>query len=312
MLDEMGREELMARWDAARRLIRENGITHNVYDNPDGLGRPWSLDLLPLPVPAAEWDAIGTALAQRARLLDALLADLYGPATCVASGLLPPELVYANPGFLRPCHGMRPPQGQWLHLYAADLVRAPDGQFRVLSDRTQAPSGSRLLARKPHRSHARVVDRVPTVQRVAAGSLLYCAAAKPGLAGAARIARNPRVVLLTPGPYNEAYFEHAYLARYLGYTLVQGKDLTVRDCRVYLKTLSGLQQRGRDLAPRGRRLLRSVGAVLAFISGRAGLAAGGARRHRGRGQRSGQRRAASARVSAVPAGACAGTCWARS
>jgi uncharacterized circularly permuted ATP-grasp superfamily protein len=142
LLDDLGPAELVRRWDQARSLIHENGITHNVYGDPHGLDRPWSLDFLPLLIPGDQWDALSAGLAQRARLLDRLLADLYGPAETVASGLLPPELVYANPGFLRPCHGLKPPAGRWLHLYAADVVRTPSGGFEVLSDRTQAPSGA--------------------------------------------------------------------------------------------------------------------------------------------------------------------------
>jgi len=241
MLDDMGRDELMRRWEQARRLIRENGITHNVYGDPKGQDRPWSLDLVPLLLQADEWRRVGDALIQRARLMDLLLADLYGPATCIAEGLLPPELVYANPGFLRPCHGISPPRGQWLHLYGADLIRCADGQLRVFTDRTQAPSGagyslenrivlSRVLPN---------VFRQCNVQRLAP----FFIALRRTLASLAPANReNPRVVLLTPGPYNETYFEHVYLARYLGYALVQGNDLTVRDGLVYLKTLGGLQR----------------------------------------------------------------------
>ena len=106
MLDDLGRDELRRRWEQARRTIHENGITHNVYGDPKGLDRPWSLDFIPLLLPVAQWRRIDAALVQRARLLDRLLADLYGPARSIAAGLLPPELLYANPGFLRPCHGI--------------------------------------------------------------------------------------------------------------------------------------------------------------------------------------------------------------
>src|SRR5271170_3526774 len=142
MMDDLGRPEVQLRWDHARRLIRENGITHNIYGDPNGVARPWSLDLLPLLVPESEWEAIGQGLSQRARLLNALMADLYGPATCLSSGIVPPELVYANPRFLRPAHGVLPPAGIWIHVYGADLIRRAGGQFQVLSDRTQAPSGT--------------------------------------------------------------------------------------------------------------------------------------------------------------------------
>ncbi|MDB5173237.1 MAG: hypothetical protein JWO87_2512 [Phycisphaerales bacterium] len=241
LLDDLGPEEIPRRWEQARRLIRENGITHNVYGDPKGLDRPWNLDLVPLLVTAGEWREVSEALVQRATLLDMLMADLYGPARCVTEGLLPPELLYSNPGFLRACHGVAPPRGQWLHLYAADLVRATDGRFRVLSDRTQAPSGAgySLENRIVLSGVLPAVFRQCNVQRLAP----FFIALRQTLVSLAPASReNPRVVLLTPGPYNETYFEHAYLARYLGYTLVQGNDLTVREGRVYLKTLGGLQR----------------------------------------------------------------------
>ena len=134
--------ELKLRWDQAKRLIHENGVTHKVYGDPSGLDRPWNLDLIPLLIPAEQWNRVCAGLVQRARLLDELLKDLYGPANMVAEGFLPPELLWANPGFLRPCHDIHLPQNRWLHLYAADLVRNSAGQYEVLSDRTQAPSGA--------------------------------------------------------------------------------------------------------------------------------------------------------------------------
>jgi len=241
LLDDLGPAEQRRRWDQARALIHENGITHNVYGDPHGLDRPWSLDFVPLLIPSLEWDGLAAGLAQRARLLDRLLADLYGPAETVRSGLLPAELVFANPGFLRPCHGIEPPTGRWLHLYAADLVRTPSGGFEVLSDRTQSPSGAGYTL-----ENRIVLSRVlPSIFRQCNVRRLapFFGALRSSLAALAPAHReSPRVVLLTPGPYNETYFEHVYLARYLGYTLVQGNDLTVRDARVYLKTLSGLHQ----------------------------------------------------------------------
>ncbi len=241
IMDDLGREEIFARSDQARRIIRENGVTHNVYGDSEGLARPWNLDLLPMLLPSAEWSALVEALSQRARLLNALACDLYGPATCVASGVLPPEILYGNPWFLRPAHGISPPRDCWLHLYAADLVRSADGQFHVMSDRTQAPSGAgyslenRIVL-------SRVLPSAFSQCNVLRLAPYFISLRKMLMSLAPTNRENPRVVLLTPGPYNETYFEHAYLARYLGYTLVQGNDLTVRDCRVFLKTLSGLQR----------------------------------------------------------------------
>ncbi len=241
MLDELGRRELGKRWEQARRFIHDNGVSHNVYGDPDGLDRPWSLDLIPLLIPSAQWDRLAEGLAQRALLLDRLLDDLYGPAETVISGLLPPELLWANAGFLRPCHGSLPPHSRWLHLYAADIVRLRDGEFQVLSDRTQAPSGAgyslenRIVLSRTWSSEFRHCN----VERLAS----FFSSLRNTLASLAPFNQdNPRIVLLTPGPYNETYFEHSYLARYLGYPLVQGNDLTVRDAAVYVKTLEGLRR----------------------------------------------------------------------
>jgi uncharacterized circularly permuted ATP-grasp superfamily protein/uncharacterized alpha-E superfamily protein len=241
MLDEMGPRELHLRWDHARRLIHENGVTHNVYGDPHGLDRPWGLDLIPLLIPAEQWRRVCDGLIQRARLLDALVADLYGPARTIQEGLLPPELVWANSGFLRPCHGAIPPDNRWLHLYAADLVRSVDGRYEVLSDRTQAPSGAGYSL-----ENRIVLSRtLPTAFRKCNAERLapFFAVLRETLASYATVnSDNPRIVLLTPGPYNETYFEQTFLAKYLGYALVQGSDLTVRDCKVYLKTVGGLQR----------------------------------------------------------------------
>jgi uncharacterized circularly permuted ATP-grasp superfamily protein/uncharacterized alpha-E superfamily protein len=241
LLDELKPGEFVHRRELARRLIHQNGVTHNVYGDPNGLDRPWSLDFLPLLIPAAEWETVSEGLIQRARLLDRLLADLYGPADTVFSGVLPPELLWANPGFLRPCHGIRLPQGRWLHLYSADLVRTENGQFEVLSDRTQAPSGAgySLENRIVLSRSMPTVYRKCRVQRLAP---FFVSLRETLTELAPANHENPRIVLYTPGPYNETYFEHSFLARYLGYTLVQGNDLTVRDTMVYMKTLGGLQR----------------------------------------------------------------------
>jgi uncharacterized circularly permuted ATP-grasp superfamily protein/uncharacterized alpha-E superfamily protein len=239
-LREIGLPQLTQRWGEARHLIRENGVTYNVYGDPRGLERPWQLDPIPLLIAPAEADALAAGLVQRGRLLEAILADLYGPQQTLARGLLPPELVYANPAFLRSCHGAARPGARYLHLYAANVGRAADGTFCVLGDRTQSPSGAgyALENRLVLSRTLPETFRDCRVQRLA----LFFRTLRDTLRGLAPHNRdNPRVVLLTPGPYNETYFEHAYLARYLGFTLVEGGDLTVRDNRVFLKVLGGLQ-----------------------------------------------------------------------
>jgi uncharacterized circularly permuted ATP-grasp superfamily protein/uncharacterized alpha-E superfamily protein len=228
------------RWENSRRLVQEQGITYNVYGDARGIERPWELDPVPFIIAPAEWRALESGLIQRATLLDKILADCYGPQDLIRSRWLPPALIFAQPDFLRPCHGIRPTNNKFLNFYAADLARSPDGRWWVTSDRTQIPTGagyalanrlvtSRILPEPFRDCH---------VQRLAG----YFRAVQKSLAQlAAHRAENPRVVMLTPGPYNETYFEQAYLARYLGYLLVEGQDLTVRDDRVFLKTLSGLE-----------------------------------------------------------------------
>ena len=239
-LDQLGTAELTRRWEEGRRLIRDNGVTYNVYADPQGIDRPWQLDPLPLVLSSAEWARAEAGLIQRARLLEMILADLYGPMELLKRGLLPPELIFAHPNFLRPCHGLRLPNNRHLHLYAADLGRTIDGKVWVVNDRTQAPSGAGYTLENRLVLSGMLPDvfRDCQVQRLA----LYFRTMRDNLISLApRQRENPRVVLLTPGPYNETYFEHAYLARYLGLTLVEGGDLTVRDHRVYLKLLGGLQ-----------------------------------------------------------------------
>jgi uncharacterized circularly permuted ATP-grasp superfamily protein/uncharacterized alpha-E superfamily protein len=239
-LDELGLDEFTQRWREAQQLIRENGVTYNIYGDPRGMDRPWQLDPFPLVISPAESDHLQTGLVQRAKLLEAILADVYGPQKLLADGLLPPELIFANPCFLRPLHGVRLPGQRFLHLVAFDLGRDPQGNVRVLGDRTQGPSGAgyALENRIVLGRMLPEVFKACNVQRLA----LFFRTFRDTLRSLAPHNRDtPRAVLLTPGPFNETYFEHAYLARYLGYTLAEGADLTVRDQRLYLKLLDGLQ-----------------------------------------------------------------------
>ncbi len=241
-LDALSGDDMRRRLERVDQRIQENGVTYNVYADQHGADRPWSLDPLPLIIPADEWAQIAPAVAQRARLMNALLVDLYGPQHLLAEGLLPPALVFGQHGFLWPCHGLRPAADRWLHHYAVDLARAPDGRWWVIADRTQAPSGAgyalenRLAVSRafPDMFRALHVEPLADFFREQQEGLSALAPLDPG--------EQPHVVLLTPGPYNETYFEHTYLARYLGFPLVEGQDLTVRGDTVYLKTLRGLKR----------------------------------------------------------------------
>ncbi|MSU61670.1 MAG: hypothetical protein EXS31_04600 [Pedosphaera sp.] len=240
-LDELGSAELERRQETCQRLVHEQGITYNVYDDPRGLERPWQLDPVPLLISSDEWKSLETALIQRATLINLVLADCYGPQELIRSGWLPPALVFAQPDFLRPCHGTKPRGDTFLHFYAADLARSPDGQWWVMSDRTQIPTGAGYaLANRLVTS--RILPEAFRDGHVRRLSGFFREVQKTLMGLAQRRTDNPRIVLLTPGPYNETYFEQTYLARYLGYMLVEGQDLTVRDDKVFLKTLSGLEQ----------------------------------------------------------------------
>jgi uncharacterized circularly permuted ATP-grasp superfamily protein/uncharacterized alpha-E superfamily protein len=226
--------------DLTRRLIVENGVTYNVYADPQGADRPWALDPIPLVLTSAEWHAIERGLAQRARLLNALLADLYGPQRLLAEGIVPPELVFGHPNFLWPCLGITPKRGEWLHVYAADLARAPDGQWWVMADRTQTPSGAGYALENREILEQVLPDSLTESRPRHIGA--FFGELRNRLLDGIEAHEAPLAVILTPGPFNETYFEHAYLARQLGLPLVEGTDLTVRNDTVYLKTVSGLRR----------------------------------------------------------------------
>ena len=222
------------------RKIASNGITYNLYsDAQAGQARPWSLDLLPMIIDQAQWAQIERGVSQRAELLNHVLADVYGEQRLVREGMLPTALVQGHPAYLRPAHGITPRGKTFLHVAAFDLARGPDGNWWVMSQRVQAPSGlgyaleNRMIVSRlfPDAFRALHVDKLVESYKTLINSLI---AHSPAGADA-------RVVLLTPGPYSETYFEHVYLARYLGIGLVEGGDLVVRDERVWLKTLKGLE-----------------------------------------------------------------------
>jgi len=234
-----GLKDLNRRTVNLQRQVRDNGITYNVYADTHGPQRPWSLDLFPLIVTPSSWQRIEAGVLQRVRLLERIMADVYGPQQLLAGKLLPPALVQGHPGFLRAMQGLRPAGGSWLHVAAFDLARDPQGDWWVVSQRTQAPSGLGYLLE----NRMIIARQFPEafgdlrVQRLAGSYRSFVDALRamcptPG---------EPRLVLLTPGPFNETYFEQAFLSRHLGLTLVEGNDLVVRNDRLYLKTIEGLE-----------------------------------------------------------------------
>ena len=256
MLDSLAAEApdmMRQRVEMVQRQVRENGVTYNVYADAKGVQRPWDLNVLPLILPQDEWRGIEAAVIQRATLMNRILGDVYGEQKMLAEGLLPPALIHGHAGFLRPCHGMQHSDEIALHFYAIDLARAPNGRWWVVADRTQAPSGAgyalenrSVIARTfPDLLRDMKVQHLTGFFNTMRDSLSHwgrqCAA--NGNAGVTpRNSEPPLIVLLTPGPYNETYYEQAYLARYLGLPLVEGSDLTVRNGIVWHKTLSGMQR----------------------------------------------------------------------
>src|SRR6202167_3063061 len=239
-LSEIGREELGRPWSTAPQRIRANRVRYKGDGDPLGLERPWNLDAIPILISPPEWRELEAGLIQRARLLNWILSDLYGPQKLLRGGHLPPAIVFGNPGFWRPCCRLPIPDHAYLHLLAVYLPRSADGQWWVVSDRLQAPSGAGYALENRIVMAETFPDlfREFQVKRLAS----FFRSFRETLVRLSPMPRdNPRVVLLTPGPLNETYFEHSYLARYLGFTLVQGGDLTVRENRVFLKSLEGLR-----------------------------------------------------------------------
>ncbi len=239
MLARLGPDEVNRRFAAADRHLRDSGVFYRVYEDPAGATRPWPLSHVPLIIPPGEWRDLKAGLIQRAQLMEAILADLYGPADLVRDGRLPAAVVAGNPEFLRPLVGVPPPGGAHLRFYAVDIGRSPDGRWWVLGDRAQAPSGAGYALENRLALSRALPDlyRGMRVERVApffqAFQLELSALNKQD---------DSRVCVLTPGPLNETYFEHAYLARYLGFLLVEGEDLVVRDDGVFIRTVSGLKR----------------------------------------------------------------------
>lgn len=218
-------------------IVRETGIAHNLFADPSDDEQPWSLDPVPLILSLREWEWLQTALCQRARLFNKILEDLYGPQQLLASGDIPPALIFSDYAFLRALHGA-PPEMCHLRFYAADIARGPDGLWRVIDNHAETPAGPGFaIANRITFTHSEGdLFRQCNVYRLAP----FFEDLQEDLVRTTN-REDPTIALLTPGPTHDDYFGHAYLSRYLGHLLVEGGDLVVKESRVYLKTLEGLQ-----------------------------------------------------------------------
>ncbi len=242
-----GRAGLDRLRSVVHRLIDNDGITYTGIDagalaSDHGVEPgPWRLDPLPLLISAADWEVLETGLIQRSRLLDTVLTDLYGPRRLLTDGVLPPELLFSHPGYVRAAHGIEVPGRHQLFMHGCDLSRLPDGEFQVNADWTQAPSGAGYaLADRRVVAHAlpdlyETIGPRPTTPFAQALRLALIDAAPD-------VAQDPVVVVLSPGIYSETAFDQAYLATLLGFPLVESADLVVRDGKVWMRSLGTLKR----------------------------------------------------------------------
>lgn len=241
--EDMAPADIQERLQKAERLLRDDGASYNIYSDTDteteAVPKSWALDLVPSIVTSDQWATIESGLLERAELFNLLLKDIYSERSIISSGLIPPEALFCHPGFLRACQGIQIPGDHQLVLHCADMIRTADNRLVVVDDRTQVPSGSgytlenrTVMSRVfPSLFRNSQVHRVSTYFQRLRAKLMSLSDNQ-----------TPRVVILTPGTHNETYFEHSYLANYLGFPLVQSGDLVVRNGFLWMKSLDGLKR----------------------------------------------------------------------
>jgi uncharacterized circularly permuted ATP-grasp superfamily protein len=240
-INELPEGELIRRQEAAERSLFRMGITFNVYGDSAGAEKIFPFDIVPRVIDGREWQNIEEGLEQRIRALNLFIHDVYHEQEIVAAGVLPEFLLETCDAYRKECKGISPPMGVWCHITGTDLIRGDDGQFYVLEDNLRCPSGvsyvlqNRFVMKRSFpslfdMSHVRPVDDYPgrlqrMLQRIASRSVA-----------------DPNVAVLTPGPFNSAYYEHSFLAQQMGAQLVEGRDLVVRDHFVYSRTTKGFER----------------------------------------------------------------------
>ncbi len=220
--------------------LEDNGVTYNIYNDPDGINRKWNLDPIPFVLQEEEWDEVSKGLQQRAKLLDLIFKDIYTDQKLLKDGIIPPEIIYSHKGFIPEVAGFKNKEYYNLQFYAADISRGPDGKFWLINDRTSAPSGLGYALENRLTMNSIANELYPNIE--IKKLVEFIDGFKKALKKTATRSENPLIVLLTPGPHNETYFEHSYLSAFLELTLVQGEDLLARDNHIWLKNLNGLRR----------------------------------------------------------------------
>lgn len=239
-LESLSLKELQQRQQTAQKALFKLGVTFNVYSDNQGTERIFPFDIVPRVVSSQEWDRLEQGLKQRIHALNLFLDDIYNEQKIIKDGVIPQSLIYSAKGFLQPCVGLKPPEGIWCHITGTDLVRDRDGQWYVLEDNLRCPSGVSYVLenRRVMKSTFPQVFREMAIRPVDD----YPSQLLETLLNLAPPVPDPRVVVLTPGMYNSAYFEHSFLAQQMGAELVEGRDLVVADGYLQMRTTKGLQR----------------------------------------------------------------------
>ena len=240
-LDNAGIKQLEQKQTEIDWRLEDNGVTYNIYNDPEGNNRRWNLDPIPLVLTSTEWEEISKGLKQRAKLLNLIFKDLYTEQRLIKEGIVPAEIIFAHKSFIPEVFNFENKDYYSMRFYATDISRGPDGKFWVINDRTQSPSGLGYAIENRLTMNSISNDLYPNIE------ILKMAKFIEGFKDMLKSLsssnhENPLIALLTPGPLNETYFEHSYISSFLDLTLVQGEDLLVKNNQLWLKNLNGLRK----------------------------------------------------------------------